>query len=80
MKKLTKEEQTLIDDSERWVRKMEDKHEVVSADIYVDIMRYLNRLDRQIKRDVEKVMSMPPVELPDKYKTPDWLLEKKMKK
>lgn len=77
MRKLSDEEKAVIQDFEHWVSEMEEKHETVSANIYTHIMRYLNRMDRQIRRDVREVMSGPMVEVPEKYKTPDGLWDKK---
>lgn len=74
-KKLSDEEKAVIQDFEHWVSQMEKKHKTVSANIYTHIMRYLNRMDRQIKKDIKKVMSEPTVEVPEKYKTPDFLFD-----
>ena len=73
MRKLTDEEKAVILDFEHWVSEMEKKHCTVSANIYTHIMRYLNRTDRQLKRHLNKIKEGPQVELPEKYKTPDFL-------
>lgn len=73
MRKLSDEEKAVIQDFEHWVGEMEEKHETVSANIYTHIMRYLNRMDRKIKRDVKRVMAEPFIEVPEKYKTTDWM-------
>jgi len=77
MRKITDEERAVINDFEHWVSEMESKHKTVSANIYLYIMRYLNRMDRQLKKIEEEVMSEPHREVPEKYKTPDWLWKEK---
>lgn len=72
-RKLSDEEKAVILDFEHWVSEMEKKHNTVSANIYTHIMRYLNRTDRQLKRDLKKIEEGPQVEVPEKYKTPDFL-------
>lgn len=72
-RKLSDEEKEVILDFEHWVSEMEKKHNTVSANIYTCIMRYLNRTDRHIRQDLKKVMSEPTVEVPEKFKTPDFL-------
>ena len=73
-RKLSDEEKEVILDFEHWVSEMEKKHNTISANIYTCIMRYLNRTDRQLKRDIKKIEEGPQVEVPEKYKTPDFVL------
>ena len=54
---------------------MEKKHKTVSANIYTCIMRYLNRTDIQLKRDLKNIEEGPLVEVPEKYKTPDFVFD-----
>lgn len=72
-RKLSDEEKAVIQDFEHWVSEMEKKHNTVSANIYTCIMRYLNRTDRHIRQDLKKIEEGPQVEIPEKYKTPDFL-------
>ena len=74
-RKVTEEEKAVILDFEDWVSEMEKKHKTVSANIYNHIMRYLNRIDRQLKRDLKKIEEGPQVEVPEKYKTPDFVFK-----
>lgn len=74
-RKLSDEEKEVIQDFEHWVSEMEKKHKTVSANIYTHIMRYLNRTDRQLNRDLKKIEEGPQVEVPEKYKTPDFLFD-----
>lgn len=74
-RKLSDEEKAVILDFEHWVSEMEKKHKTVSANIYTCIMRYLNRTDRQLKMDLKKIEEGLQVELPEKYKTPDFVFD-----
>lgn len=74
-RKVTEEEKAVILDFEDWVSQMEKKHKTVSANIYTCIMRYLNRTDRHIRQDLKKIEEGLQVEVPEKYKTPNFIFD-----
>ena len=67
MRNIRGEEKTVIQDFEYWVGKMEEKHKTASANIYNHIRHYLNRMDRQIKRNVKNVMSESFLEVSENF-------------
>lgn len=81
--KLDEKTQAILNDFNKWVDDAEEKYELNAVDIYTEVRRFLNRFERQCKRNIEKVESMSDEELaeimakmPKKYRTADWLLGK----
>ena len=80
--KLDEKTQAILNDLDKWVDDTEEKYEINAVDIYTEVRRFLNRFERQCKRNVEMVESMSEEELaeirakmPKKYRTADWLLQ-----
>ena len=55
---MMKQSQIIID-YENWVERMEAKHQLASANISDEIRRYLNRVDKMIRKDVKSLTDVP---------------------
>lgn len=49
----------LIIDYENWVERMKAKHQLALANISDKIRRYLNRVDKMIRKDVKSLTDVP---------------------
>lgn len=73
-------EEQIIYDFIKWSEKMEPKYDLNAVDIEDVVRRHLNRVHAWSIKIVKEMNNLPKVEVPEKYRNADWLIDKIEKK